>query len=165
MKAIVNVDLNWGIGCNGKLLVRIPEDMRFFKQTTLGKIVVMGRETFESLPGGLPLIDRTNIILSRNNDYNPSGVIKCSSIFDLNLKLSQYNFDDVFVIGGETVYKQLLPFCSEAYVTKVQTKFGADKFFVNLDLEDDWELIEESDAKAYNDINFRFCRYINKKIL
>ncbi len=164
MKAIVNVDLNWGIGCNGKLLVRIPEDMRFFKQTTLGKIVVMGRETFESLPGGLPLIERTNIVLSRDNEYNPSGVIKCSSIFDLNLNLSQYSFDDVFVIGGESVYKQLLPFCSEAYVTKVQTKCEADKFFVNLDLAHEWELIEESDTKTHNDINFRFCKYANKKI-
>jgi len=161
MKAIVNVDLNWGIGCDGELLVRIPEDMRFFKDTTLGKIVVMGRETFEALPDGLPLIDRTNIVLSRNKDYNPKGAIKCSSIFDLNLKLGQYNIDDVFIIGGESVYKQLLPFCTEAYVTKVHAEFDANKFFVNLDLDENWELFEDSEIKTYNDIEFKFCKYIN----
>lgn len=164
MKAIANVDLNWGIGCNNNLLVRIPEDMRFFKATTIGKIVVMGRETFESLPGGQPLKERTNIVLTRNEDFDPNGAIKCSSIFDLNNNLSQYNLNDVFVIGGESVYKQLLPFCSEAYITKVQSKFDADKFFVNLDLDEDWEVVEQSEVKTHNDINFRFVKYINKKI-
>jgi dihydrofolate reductase len=164
MKAIANVDLNWGIGCNGNLLVRIPEDMRFFKETTLGKIVVMGKDTFDSLPGRQPLKERTNIVLSRNNDFNPSGVIKCSSIGDLNQNLSKYNLNDVFVIGGESLYKQLLPFCSEAYITKVESRFDADKFFVNLDMEDAWEVIEESEVKTHNDISFRFVKYINKKI-
>ncbi|MDP4179664.1 MAG: dihydrofolate reductase [Bacillota bacterium] len=164
MKVIANANLNWGIGLNGKLLVWIPEDMKFFKKCTLGKVVVMGRETFETLPGKEPLKDRTNVVLTRNSSFEKEGIVKCSSIYDLKEKLKDYNSDDVYIIGGESIYKQLLPFCSEALITKVENNLEADKYFVNLDEKEEWELAEQSELKTYNDINFRFIKYINKTI-
>ncbi|MDX9872308.1 MAG: dihydrofolate reductase, partial [Clostridia bacterium] len=114
MKAIVAVDMNWGIGYKGNLLLRIPEDMQFFKQMTLGKVVIMGRETFESLPGKTPLKDRINIILSKNMDSENVNIIVRRSLNEIFHELKRYNSDDVFVIGGESVYTQLLPYCTEA---------------------------------------------------
>ena len=119
MKAIVAVDLNWGIGYRGNLLQRIPEDMKFFKQMTLGKVVIMGRETFESLPGKEPLKDRINIVLSKDECFTNEKVTICRSLDELFYELKKYNSDDVFVIGGESIYTQLLPYCSEVYVTKI----------------------------------------------
>jgi dihydrofolate reductase len=119
MKAIVAVDLNWGIGYQGKLLQRIPEDMKFFKAATTGKVVIMGRETFESLPGKEPLKDRVNIVLSRNQLFNNENVIICRSLTELFVELKKRLWDDVFVIGGESIYIQLLPYCSEALLTRI----------------------------------------------
>jgi dihydrofolate reductase len=162
MKAIVAVDLNWGIGCKGKLLQRIPEDMKFFKEMTIGKVVVMGRETFESLPNQEPLKNRTNFVLSRNKSFNNEKVIICRSLDELFRKLEKHNSDDVFVIGGESIYTQLLPYCTEAYVTKIENTYNADKYFVNLDKEETWELISESDIQTYKDIKYKFVKYVNK---
>lgn len=162
MKAIVAADLNWGIGYKGSLLVRIPEDMKFFKEMTLGKVVVMGRETFESLPGKEPLKNRINIVLSRSLHFiNNGNLILCRSMEELYNELKKYRTDDVFIIGGESVYKQLLPYCSEAFVTRIENKFIADRFFVNLDEEENWELVSKSELKTYNGINFRFLKYVN----
>lgn len=164
MKAIVAVDLNWGIGFKGNLLQRIPEDMKLFKQMTLGKVVVMGRETFESLPGKEPLKDRINIVLSKDRMFINEKVIICRSIDELSHELKKYNSDDVFVIGGESVYTQLLPYCTEAYVTKIHNSYVADKYFNNLDKEESWKLIVTSDLQAYKDIQFVFSRYMNTKV-
>lgn len=163
MKAIVAVDLNWGIGYKGNLLERIPEDMKLFKEMTLGKVVVMGRETFESFPGKEPLKDRINIVLSRNQHFNNDKVIICRSLDELFHELKKYRTDDIFVIGGEAVYKQLLPYCSEAYVTKIENTYTADRFFVNLDKEDGWKLVSESELKTYKNVNFKFLKYLNYK--
>ena len=163
MKAIVAVDLNWGIGYKGNLLQRIPEDMKFFKQMTIGKVVVMGRETFESLPGKEPLKDRTNIVLSKNKKFTNENLVLCCSLEELTQELRKYNSDDVFVIGGESVYSQLLPYCTEAYVTKINKSYIADKYFCNLDEEQNWEMMSMSDLRTYNDIQYKFTKYFNSK--
>lgn len=163
MRAIVAVDQNWGIGYQGNLLQRIPEDMRFFKDMTVNKVVVMGRETFDSLPGKEPLKDRTNIVLSRNKDFENPKVTICRSLEDLFKELDkQQNPEHVVVIGGESIYRQLLPFCVEAYVTKIEKTYLADKYFVNLDQDQDWVQVSTSEAKTYQDIEFRFIKYIKK---
>lgn len=164
MKAIVAVDLNWGIGYKGSLLLRIPDDMKFFKEMTLGKVVIMGRETFESLPGKKPLKDRINIVLSRKECYGDDNLTMCHSIDEVFREIKKYKTEDIFVIGGESVYIQLLPFCTEAYTTKIENKYKADKFFTDLDKEDSWERVPTSDLHVYKDIDYRFEKYINRKI-
>jgi len=164
MKAILSADLNWGIGHGGKLLVRVPDDMKFFRKMTTGKVVVMGRDTFESLPGREPLRDRVNIVLSRSADYDDDRLIVCRSLEELFDELEKYDTDDVFVIGGESVYTQLLPYCSEAYITRFEKVFEADRYFPNLDAMENWVLVEESERQFYNDMGFRFLKYINKSV-
>ena len=165
MKAIVAVDMNWGIGYKGNLLLRIPEDMQFFKQMTLGKVVIMGRETFESLPGKTPLKDRINIILSKNMDSENVNIIVRRSLNEIFHELKRYNSDDVFVIGGESVYTQLLPYCTEAYITKIKNVYSADKFFLNLDEMKTWKLVYASDSKEFNHIQYSFLKYVNSQVL
>ena len=164
MKAILSADLNWGIGCGGKLLQHVPEDMRFFMNMTMGKVVVMGRETFESLPGMQPLKERVNIILSKNADYWGERLMVCRSLEELSQELRKYNTDDVFVIGGESVYVQLLPYCSEAYITRFEKQFEADRHFPNLDSMEGWKLDSESEPSCYKDMNFRFLKYVNTAV-
>jgi dihydrofolate reductase len=161
MKAILSADLNWGIGCGGKLLQRVPEDMKFFMKMTTGKVVVMGRETFESLPGMQPLKDRVNIVLSKNGRFENESLIVSRSLEELFQELEKYPSGDVFVIGGESVYTQLLPYCSEVYVTRFEKVFEADRHFPNLDVMGNWELVSESAASNYKDMNFRFLKYAN----
>lgn len=164
MKAIVAVDLNWGIGCGGKLLQSIPEDMKFFKEKTIGNVVVMGRETFESLPGKNPLKDRINIVLSRSESFNDDRLIICNSIDETLKELQKYENDKIFIIGGESVYKQFLPYCDELYVTKIHNKYEADRFFPNIDIMSNWDLVKESEVKEYNNVRYVFSTYINKNL-
>ena len=161
MKAIVAVDLNWGIGCDGKLLQYISEDMKFFKEKTTGNVVVMGRETFESFPGKNPLKDRVNIVLSRNELFKDDRLIVCNSVEETLKELEKYDSDKIFIIGGATIYKRFLPYCNELYVTKVHNKQKADRFFPNIDSMKEWKLIEESEEKEYNNIKYVFSKYIN----
>ncbi|HYE82497.1 MAG TPA: dihydrofolate reductase [Clostridia bacterium] len=164
MKAIVAVDLDWGIGYKGCLLQRIPGDMKFFKQMTLGKVVIMGRETFESLPGKEPLTDRINIIMSRKECFGDDRIIVCHSLDEIFHEIEKYKSEDVFVIGGESVYTQLLPFCTEAYITRIENRYTADKFFTDLDKDPSWELTSVSDPQVYKDISYRFTKYVNNKV-
>lgn len=164
MKIIVAVDLNWGIGCDGKLLQHIPEDMKFFKEKTIGNVVVMGRETFESLPGKNPLKDRVNIVLSRDRSFKDDRLIICNSIEDTLKELQKYENSKVFIIGGETIYKQFLPYCDELYITKIQNEYKADRFFPNVDIMSNWELIKESEIKEYNNVRYVFSTYINNSL-
>lgn len=163
MKAIVAVDSNWGIGFRGNLLQRIPGDMKFFKQMTLGKVVIMGRETFESLPGKEPLKDRVNIVLSKNECFNNEKVTICRTLNELFNELEKYNSDEVFVIGGESIYTQLLPYCKEAYVTSIKNKYVADKYFVNLDNDQRWKIVSSSDLESFNSIKYSFVNYENNQ--
>jgi len=165
MKAIVAVDLNWGIGYKGNLLERIPEDMKFFKQTTTGKVIVMGRETFESLPGKEPLKDRINIVLSTSMQFSDKRIIICRSLNQLFNELEKFPTDDVFVIGGEKVYTQLLPYCTEAFVTKIENIYIADKYFINLDKDERWKLINIGESKSYNGVRYSFVKYINSSVI
>lgn len=162
MKTIVAVDNNWGIGKEGCLLCHLPGDLKYFKDKTRDKVVVMGRTTFESLPGQKPLKDRVNIVLSRNPDFSPEGCIKCSSMGELFKVLENYDMEDVFIIGGEDIYRQFLPFCSGHLVTKINADFDADRHFENLDCRSDLELVEESEALRDNGLEYRFTEYKKK---
>jgi dihydrofolate reductase len=139
--------------------------MKYFKQVTLGKVVVMGRETFESLPGKEPLKDRVNIVLSRNKSFTDKNVTICSSLEELFDELKKYNSDDVFAIGGESIYTLLLPYCTEAYVTKIENTYPADKYFTNLDKEEEWKLVSKSDLQVYKDIRYMFAKYTRDKVV
>jgi dihydrofolate reductase len=158
MKAIVAVDRNWGIGCQGKLLALIPEDMKYFKGKTLGKVVVMGRETFESLPGKKPLPGRTNIVLTGNPDY----VAACSTCISMDAALEQlrgYADEEIYIIGGEQIYRQFLPYCDEVYVTRIDDSFPCDKYFPNLNHQYDWQLTEAGPIKEHNGLRYQFTKY------
>ena len=159
MNLIVNVDSNWAIGYRGKLLVSIPEDMKFFRSETTGKVVVLGRKTLDTFPGGQPLKNRTNIILTRNPNYQVKGAIICHSVEKVLEELKKYNRDDVYIIGGDSIYKEFLPYCDVAHVTRTDHVYDADAWFPNLEEDPAWVLTGESEEKTYFDLEFRFCRY------
>ena len=159
MNLIVNVDSNWAIGYRGKLLVSIPEDMKFFRSETTGKVVVLGRKTLDTFPGGQPLKNRTNIILTRNPNYQVKGAIKCHSVEEVLDELKKYNSEDVYIIGGDSIYKEFLPYCDVAHVTRTDHVYDADAWFPNLEEDPAWVLTGESEEKTYFDLEFRFCRY------
>ena len=161
MNLIVAVDNNWGIGNDGNLLYHIPEDMKFFKQTTLNKVVVMGRKTFESLPGSRALVRRTNIILSSDENYMVEGALVYHNIEGLLNALKAYPPEDIFIIGGKTVYESLLNYCSTAYVTKVNAQSPADKTLINIDKLDNWKLTYTSGEYKHNDLKYTFNTYQN----
>ncbi len=163
MNLIVNVDQNWAIGYKGKLLVSIPEDMKFFRSETSGKVVVLGRKTLATFPGGMPLKNRTNIILTRNPDYKVKDAIVCHSVEEVLEELKKYNSEDVYIIGGDTIYKEFLPYCDVAHVTRTDHVYEADAWFPNLEKDPEWELTGESDEKTYFDLEFRFCRYERRR--
>ena len=159
MNLIVNVDSNWAIGHQGKLLVTIPKDMKFFRSETSGKVVVLGRKTLDTFPGGQPLKNRTNIILSHNPDYKVKGAIVCHSVEEVLEELKKYNSEDVYIIGGDSIYKAFLPYCDVAHVTRTDHVYDADAWFPNLEEDPEWVLTGESEEKTYFDLEFRFCRY------
>lgn len=159
MKMIVAVDKNWGIGKNNDLLVSIPADMKMFRTETSGKVVVMGRKTLESFPGGLPLKNRTNIVLSGNLDYQVKGAIVVHSLQELLEEIKKYPKDQVYCIGGDSVYKMLLPYCDTAQVTKIDFAYEADRYFPNLDEMPQWQVVAESEEQTYFDLEYRFVRY------
>lgn len=159
MNLIVAVDKNWAIGHQNKLLVSIPQDMKFFRETTMGKVVVMGRKTLESFPGGQPLKKRTNIVLTKDKNYDVKDAIVVHTIDDLLEELKKYELEDVYVIGGESIYRQLLPYCKLAHVTKINHAYEADTYFPNLDEMDDWEVTGVSDEQTYFNLEYEFVRY------
>lgn len=158
MKLIVAVDANWGIGCKNELLVRIPADQRFFRETTTGNVVVMGRKTLESFPGGKPLKDRVNIVLTKENRESINGEVIVHSVEEALEEIKKYS-EEIYIIGGETIYRQFLPLCDEAYVTKIDHKYEADAYFPNLDEDADWKMTEESEEQTYFDITYTFTKY------
>jgi len=123
----------------------------------------MGRKTLESFPRGLPLEGRVNIVLTTNPEYQVEGAVVVSSFEELDRELDKYNPEDVFVIGGESVYRQLLPRCEKAYVTKVRNDFPADTWFPNLDDLAEWELVCEGEEQVYQDLRFKFTEYNRQK--
>lgn len=159
MNIIVAVDKNWAIGNKNKLLVRIPADMNFFRETTTGKVVVMGRKTLESFPNGMPLKKRTNFVLTRNRNYRVPDAIILHSMEELLEELKKYPSEDIYVIGGESIYEQLLEECDVAYITKINYEFEADAHFPNLDEKPEWKRTADSEEQTYFDLEYYYYKY------
>ncbi len=162
MNVIVAVDKNWAIGKDNRLLVSIPADMKMFRQETMGKVVVMGRKTLESFPNGMPLKNRTNIVLTGNREYKVKDAIVVHTIEELLEEVKKYPADEVYCIGGDSVYKQLLPYCDVAHVTKIDFAYEADSFFPNLDQDPQWSVTASSEEQTYFDLEYQFLKYERK---
>ena len=159
MNLIAAVDQNWAIGNKNQLLVKIPADQKFFRETTTGKVVVMGRKTLESFPNGLPLKNRTNIVLTRDKNYVVKDAIVLHSLEDLREELKKYPSEDIYVIGGETIYRQLLDECDVAHITKIEFSYDADAYFPNLDELPEWQITADSEEQTYFDLEYFFYKY------
>ncbi len=162
MNLIVAVDSNWAIGNKNQLLISIPNDMKHFREETTGKVVVLGRKTLATFPQGMPLKNRTNIILSKDKDYKVKDAIVVNSVEELFEELKNYPSEDVYIIGGESIYRQMLPYCDVAHVTKIDHAYEADTFFPNLDKDEAWEITADSDEQTYFDIPYQFVKYERK---
>ena len=162
MNIIAAVDNNWAIGRRGQLLVSIPNDLKHFREETMGKVLVYGRKTLQTFPQGMPLGGRTNIILSSNPDFQVKNALVVSDLDRLLEKLKAYKDDDVYVVGGESVYRQLLPCCNTAHITKIDRRYEADAYFPNLDRDPEWEITADSDEQTYFDIAYTFLKYERK---
>jgi dihydrofolate reductase len=170
ISAIVCADSNWGIGHNGDLLVRIPEDMKFFKEKTMNNVVVMGRKTWESI-GEKPLSNRCNVVItSKYNGVHPYT----DCILDTNTSVifmpieAFYHWHDwlakigngMYIIGGGKIYEELLHLCDNIYITRLDNTYqDADTYFPNIDILPEWEIESESEMKEYNDIKYQFYTY------
>ncbi len=164
MNMIVAVDSNWAIGNKNQLLISIPADHKMFRKETTGKVVVLGRKTLETFPNGLPLPNRTNIILSTNRDYKVKDAMVVHGIEELLEELKKYDTQDVYIIGGETVYRQMLPYADTIHVTKIDREYEADAFFPNLDELEEWEMTASSDEQVYFDTTYTFEKYEKKGV-
>lgn len=169
--AIVCADKNWGIGYNGDLLVKIPEDMKHFKELTMGETVIMGRKTYDSLPVK-PLPNRENIVITRtlnNSDCYCYTLEQTKNVLNFVINCDDtVKINNMFIIGGGQIYKELLPYCEKVYVTEIDHEFeNVDTYFPNLDEMPDWWLIERSEEKEYNGIKYRFSVYerVNYEII
>ena len=159
MKLIAAVDSNWAIGNKGQQLVNIPQDQKMFRDRTLGKVIVMGRKTLESLPGGQPLYGRTNVVLTRDLQFQAKGTKICHSVEEVLELLKDIPQDDIYIIGGQTIYEQFLPYCEEALVTWIDYEYAADTYFPNLDKSADWKMTEESDEQTYFNLCYTYRTY------
>ena len=158
MNIIVAADKNWAIGKDNKLLVSIPADMKFFRETTKGNIVVMGRKTLESFPQGQPLQKRVNIVISANPDYQVKGAVVVHSVEEAVEECKKYD-GDTYEIGGESIYRAMLPNCETPLVTKIDHAYAADTYFPNLDEDPEWELTGETEEQTYFDLEYVFAKY------
>lgn len=159
MILIACVDSKWGIGYKNELLVRIPSDQKFFRTTTTGNVCIMGRKTLESFPGQKPLKDRVNIVLTKSDMTSKGEEIIVNSIDECLEEIKKYPDKDIYVIGGQSIYEQFLPYCDKAYITKVDREFCADAFFPNLDTNDEWKISVEGEEQTYFDNTFSFLTY------
>lgn len=162
MDAIVRVDGAWGIGKDNDLICPLPPDMKYFRETTRESVVVLGKRNLESFPQQKPLPKRRNIILSSSLPLSEEYEV-FRNLKDLLEMLKTIEKERIFVIGGQQVYEELLPYCHKAYVTKMDQTFEADCYFPNLDCLDSWRLIEESKIEQWEDIRYRFCCYENQR--
>lgn len=164
MNIIVAVDKKWGIGNKGKLLVSIPRDKKLFREETTGKVIIMGHNTLLSLPGSQPLAGRKNIVLSRDKSLSIKGATVLNSVdacIDY-LKKNNIKDSDVFVIGGESVYNDFLPYCDVAHITYIDYEYEADRHFLKLDISNEWSLVLETEEETYFDIPYTFRLYKRK---
>ena len=160
--AIVHADKEWGIGKGNDMMFSLPKDMKFFRETTMGHTVVMGGNTLRSFPNQKPLKNRVNIVLSRGQVRDDCVIVR--SYDELKTAMKARENEDIFVIGGGEVYRELLPYCHGAYVTKVDAIGGAEVFFPNLDIHPDFVCVEESEPMDDNGLTIRFTKYENKNV-
>lgn len=163
MDAIVAVDAAWGIGRDNDMLFSIPDDMKYFRKTTLGSVVVYGKNNLFSFPGAKPLPKRRNIIISTTLEEGEGYEIvrNLESLFEI---LKEIKDEKIFVIGGAEVYKELLPYCEKAYITKMYRNFNGEKFFPDLDLEKGWKMIEKGEMLNYEGVDYQFTTYENDNV-
>lgn len=157
-KLIASADKNWAIGKENRLLVTIPSDMKLFQQMTMGQIVVMGRKTLESFPNGLPLAGRENVVLTRRKDYKVKNAVVVHDLDSLQSYLKEKK-EEIYIIGGASVYRQLLPYCDTAYITRINHQYEADAYLPNLEQEEEWELVKKSEEQTYFDLEYIFTVY------
>ena len=162
MKLILAADRNWAIGKDGDLLCHLPGDLKYFKEKTVGKTVIMGRGTLESLPGKKPLPKRENIVISGNPDYAVPGAVVLHSHEELFDYIRDKDSDEVVVMGGGRVYRELLPYCDTCYITRIYDSFDADTWFVNLNEMPEFEVVWQSELQEENGIQYRFLEYRRK---
>ena len=160
MNLIAAVDNKWGIGYKNKLLISIPDDMKFFKEMTTGKVCIMGRNTLNSLPGGRPLDGRINIVLTKDKTFKKNGVTVVNSVEQALEAVKEYDTKDVFVIGGESIYNQFMPYVDTAYITYIDYTYQADKYIENLDKNNEWKMIVESEEQTYFDVEYYYRKYV-----
>lgn len=158
MNLIVAVDRNWAIGKNNQLIWHIPADMKFFRETTKNNIVIMGRKTLESFPQGQPLANRVNIVITRNPSYKVKGAVVVHSVEEAVEEAKKYE-GEIFVIGGESIYRAMLPYCDTAYITKIDHAYDADTFFPDLDADPQWKMTKISEEQTCFDLEFYFSVY------
>ena len=162
IRAIVHADKEWGIGKNNDMMFSLPKDMKFFRETTMGHTVVMGGNTLRSFPNGKPLKNRTNIVLSRGQVRDDCIIVP--NFDELKKAILERKNEEIYVIGGGVIYKELLPYCDEVLVTKVDAIGGAEVFFPNLDADKNFTCVYESDPIDDNGLTIRFTTYLNKNV-
>lgn len=163
MNMIVATDKNWGIGKDGQLLTHLSGDLKYFKERTLGKAVVMGRKTLESLPGGRPLPGRTNIVLTANPDYEKEGCVIVRSMDELREKCAEFPADGVMIIGGATLYNELMEECDSLFITKIYEEFEADAFIKNADELPHYKVVWQSEQQEEHGIKYQSFEYKREK--
>ena len=162
MRLIAAADQRWGIGKDGKLLVSIPADMKYFQSVTSGHTVIMGRKTLESFPGGRPLKNRRNIVLTKQPDFRVVGVTAVPGVCEALDLVRGMNPEEVFCIGGAMIYRLFLPYCDTALITRIDHIYDADAFLPDLDNDSAWEKVQESEEQVFFDLTYRFCTYKRK---
>ncbi len=159
MNLIAAVDKNWGIGYRGRLLVKIPLDQQWFQNTTKGRIIVAGRKTLETFPNGMPLPARKNIILTENENFQIKGAQITHSVQETMELLNNYKSEDIYIVGGESIYKQFLPYCNVAYITRIDYVYEADAYFPNLEAMPEWRLTADSEEQTYFNLEYTFQKF------
>ena len=161
--SILNADINFGIGKKNGLLFNLPKDMAFFRETTKGHVVCMGQNTLISFPGSKPLPKRTNVVLSGDVNCNYEGVINVHTFEDFLKTIKEYSLkEDVYIIGGASIYRQTLPYVDKVLLTRVYADGQAEVFFPNLDEDPNFEIVDSSEDIDDGGITIRFVTYINK---
>ncbi len=163
MNLMAAVDENWAIALKGSLLVRIPSDGKFFQQTTADGVVVMGRRMLENFSNSLPVSGRTTLVLSKNQSLSVRGALVVHSVEETLDKLKEYGDREVYVIGGNSVYRQFLPYCGKAYITKIHHIYDADTYLPDLDQDPDWVLTADSEEQTYFNLEYYNLIYERKK--
>ena len=163
MNLIAAADRNWAIGYRGGLLVRIPLDQKWFQDVTKGKVIVLGRKTLATFPNGLPLPGRKNIILTKNPAFEMKQAQVAHSMEETLGLLAGYRSEDIFIAGGESIYRQFLPYCDVAHITRIDYEYMADAYLPKLDRLEEWELVADSEEQTYFDLEYTFQKYERRK--